>query len=50
MGLNKKQAKGPNPLANMRSRKVITKSKKMAKKRPPRKGKRSKALSELKKA
>ena len=50
MGINKKSAKGANPLSMMRRRtpKVISKDEKKRKRRP-RKGKRSKALSALKK-
>ena len=49
MGISQKVAKGPNPLSMMKKKKVIRKEPKV-KKRRLRKGKRSKALSALKKA
>jgi len=52
MGLNKKSARGPNPMSVKvrRTAHVISKDKaKIVKKRRLRKGKRSKAISELKK-
>ena len=51
MGLNKKQARGPNPMSMKRkvAPKVIEKKKVKVKKRRVRKGKRSVALSAIKK-
>ena len=54
MGLNKKSARGPNPLSMMSKSKAIKKSEKgvkkvKIKKRRLRKGKRSRELSQLKK-
>lgn len=50
MGVNKKLANGPNPLSiKRRAPKTISKDKNSKRKRRPRKGKRSKVLSALKK-